>query len=222
MKLAFRSFLVGAATAQAISTYSANLLLNTKTSACQLIEPIHETQLHRGLKTTADVIQIQNPRQNLATPDDILAKSNISDQTWLEILGGSPEAILSVLQKRCPQGALQSNQLEVVAATTPVIRKIVDSGDPKNRIDIVFMGDGYTTAEEPRFFDDIQRLTNDMFTGDTFTQYLPLFNVWAVFVPSAQSGIGVGGKPLDTAFGLYRDGTELRGVYTTKAQYARD
>ncbi|KAF0708443.1 Aste57867_6350 [Aphanomyces stellatus] len=84
------------------------------------------------------------------------------------------------------------------------------------------MGDGYTTAEEPRFFDDIQRLTNDMFTGDTFTQYLPLFNVWAVFVPSAQSGIGVGGKPLDTAFGLYRDGTELRGVYTSKPQYARD
>lgn len=66
------------------------------------------------------------------------------------------------------------------------------------------MGDSYTLREQAKFFDDIQRLTDEMFTGDTFAQYLPLFNVWAAFLPSQDSGIGVGGTPKDTVFGLYR------------------
>jgi hypothetical protein len=36
-----------------------------------------------------------------------------------------------------------------------------------------------------------------------------------------QSGIGVGGQPKDTVYGLYRDGTELRGVYYDKPEVAR-
>ena len=45
---------------------------------------------------------------------------------------------------------------------------------------------------------------------------------WAVFRESVQSGIGYYSTPLNTAFGLYRDGTELRGVYTSKPTAARD
>jgi hypothetical protein len=50
---------------------------------------------------------------------------------------------------------------------------------------------------------------------------MKILNVWAVFTPSAESGIGVNGKPKDTVFGLYRDGTELRGIYPSKKQNAR-
>jgi IgA Peptidase M64 len=45
--------------------------------------------------------------------------------------------------------------------------------------------------------------------------------VWAVFTPSVESGIGVNGKPKNTAFGLYRDGTELRGIYPSHKENAR-
>ncbi len=68
--------------------------------------------------------------------------------------------------------------------------KIVNGGDPANRIDVVFMGDGYTADERVQFFGDIRRLTDDMFNGDTFRSYLPLFNIWAVYVESVESGIG--------------------------------
>lgn len=85
-----------------------------------------------------------------------------------------------------------------------MIKKIVDSDNPSNRIDVVFMGDGYTAAEETKFFDDIQRLTDEMFTSDTFAQYLPLFNICATYLPSQDSGIGVGDESKDTVFGLYR------------------
>jgi hypothetical protein len=99
--------------------------------------------------------------------------------------------------------------------------KLVESGSPSNRIDIVFMGDGYRASERDRHFDDMRRLTDDMFSSTTFNAHLPLFNIWAVFRESVESGIGVGGQPKNTAFGLYRDGTELRGVYCNKPAAAR-
>lgn len=100
------------------------------------------------------------------------------------------------------------------------IQRIVDGGDPTNRLDVVFMGDGYTLTEREQFFADIRRLTNDMFNGDTFRSYLPLFNIWAVFVPSNVSGIGYNG-PKDTPFRLYRDKGQLRAINTDNAPFAR-
>ncbi|KAK3811982.1 MAG: IgA peptidase M64-domain-containing protein [Benniella sp.] len=102
------------------------------------------------------------------------------------------------------------------------VRKLVDSGPDRNRVTIVFMGDGYTLEERTKFFEDIQRLVNDMFIGDTFQAYLPLFNVYALFRPSKESGIGVGGRWKDTSFRLYRDGTELRGIYCANKHAARN
>ncbi|ETV79534.1 hypothetical protein H257_07518 [Aphanomyces astaci] len=227
MKL-YQSLLVGATAVCALDTFSVKVLVDTKTSQCELIESVHLTQLHRAIQSTTDTLEIVTGRQNLPTADEIILpqRGDATSQKFVEILGGSTNAVLSHLRRRCPQGALQSNNVERAeaarVAAPPVVRRIVNSGDPKNRIDIVFMGDGYTASEDSRFFSDIQRLTDEMFNGDTFTQYLPLFNVWAVYVPSNQSGIGVGGKPLDTAFGLYRSGTQLRGIFTRKTAYARE
>lgn len=103
----------------------------------------------------------------------------------------------------------------------PEIQKIIDGGDQANRIDVVFMGDGYTAAEHDQFFDDIRRLTDDMFNGDTFRSYLPLFNIWAVYIESVESGIGYNG-PKDTPFRLYRQSGQLRGISTGNAPYARE
>ncbi|KAL1923061.1 uncharacterized protein VTP21DRAFT_9437 [Calcarisporiella thermophila] len=82
------------------------------------------------------------------------------------------------------------------------------------------MGDGYQQQERDKFFKDIQRLANDMFLIGTFTSVRPLFNLWALFRPSKESGIGSKGKPKDTAFGLYREGSELRGIYASKRREA--
>src|SRR5271169_1074700 len=64
-------------------------------------------------------------------------------------------------------------------------------------------------------------MTDDLFKGETFKSILPILNVWAVFTPSTESGIGVNGHPKDTVFGLYRDGSELRGIYPTHKDNAR-
>lgn len=102
----------------------------------------------------------------------------------------------------------------------PEVRKIVDSGDPANRIDVVFMGDGYDASEREKFFGDIDRFVEEMFEGVTFQSYLPLFNIWAIYVESKESGIGYDG-PKNTPFELYREKGQLRAVFTANAEYAR-
>jgi len=85
------------------------------------------------------------------------------------------------------------------------VRTLVQQGDPANRIDLTIVGDGYTAAEKDKFFSDAQSITEDLFGQKTFASYLPLFNVHAVFVPSAESGLTDGNVRKNTALGLYRD-----------------
>lgn len=201
---------------QALPTYSAKLVVDAASTVCTVIKPTELTQLHRGIKTETDILEQSVSRQNRVSKEELLLLADETDaQKVVEIFGGSAEAVNARILERCPNGvnyevatpaptkSLRGIESIGVQATS-VIQKIVDSGNPSNRIDVVFMGDGYTASEQTKFFDDIKRLTNEMFTGDTFAQYLPLFNVWAAYLPSTVSGIGTGGTPKNTVFGLYR------------------
>ncbi|KAI1650986.1 IgA peptidase M64-domain-containing protein [Daldinia loculata] len=101
------------------------------------------------------------------------------------------------------------------------IRPLIVNGPSSNRVDLIFFGDGYTEDEKDKFFADALFLANNITDGQTFFDVLPVLNFWAGFSPSNESGVGTGGKPLDTVYGLYRDGTELRGVYYDKPEVAR-
>ncbi|KAI1080162.1 IgA peptidase M64-domain-containing protein [Whalleya microplaca] len=101
------------------------------------------------------------------------------------------------------------------------IQPLIVNGPSSNRIDLIFFSDGYTGAEKDKFLADALFLAKNLTDGQTFVDVLPLMNFWAGFSASNESGVGVGGKPLDTVYGLYRDGTELRGVYYDKPEVAR-
>lgn len=101
------------------------------------------------------------------------------------------------------------------------VRTLVNQGPSANRIDLTIVGDGYTSQEKDRFFADAQRITQDLFVGKTFSSYLPLFNVHAVFVPSNESGITDLTRK-DTALGLYRSPAgSKRGILPGNAQAIR-
>ncbi|KIJ62676.1 hypothetical protein HYDPIDRAFT_30269 [Hydnomerulius pinastri MD-312] len=97
---------------------------------------------------------------------------------------------------------------------------LINSGPAENRVDLAFFSDGYTPNERQKFLDDATRLAQDMSANQTFFTVKPLLNFWAVYTPSRESGVGVGGKAKDTPFGLYRDGTELRGLYANNSDVA--
>lgn len=99
---------------------------------------------------------------------------------------------------------------------------LIENGPPENRIDLVFMGDGYLESEKGKFLADMKRLTAELFEGKTFSSYLPIFNVYAVFRASGESGIGKNDTPKNTAYRLYRLGNTLRAIYVGNAGAAHD
>jgi len=144
---------------------------------------------------------------------------HIEEDQIIEAVGIDEQSVFSAMQSLCK---------EVTKADRPAAPEVADevfsfrnTGPSNNRIDVVFMGDGYTQAQRQLYIDDMNRMIDDMFQGTTFSSYLPVFNIWGVFRASRESGIGVGGRPRNTAFGLYRDGTQLRGVFTSRPNDAR-
>lgn len=83
------------------------------------------------------------------------------------------------------------------------VREIVKSGSDSNRITITILGDGYTEGEKEKYFSDVKRMVKDMFQDITFKSYLSVFNIYAVFTPSEESGIS-DTQTRRTAFDLYR------------------
>src|SRR5262249_21921093 len=84
------------------------------------------------------------------------------------------------------------------------VRVLVEQGPKENRINLPIVGDGYTLAEKEKFFTDAARIKDELFANEAYTSYLPLFNVYAVFVESKESGLTDGAHTVDTALGLYR------------------
>ncbi|MCB0416031.1 MAG: hypothetical protein H6617_03330 [Bdellovibrionaceae bacterium] len=152
-------------------------------------------------------------------PQTVQEHSPVDSNMVVEIVAANRDTIQRELINRnvAPKAF---DPLDFVEADEEVVT-LVNSGPSENRIDLVFMGDGYTQAERDKFFEDARRLTDDMFKGETFKSYLPIFNVHAVFKPSNVSGIGAGSQPKDTAYGLYRQGNTLRAIFATNTSAAR-
>ncbi|OJA21024.1 hypothetical protein AZE42_02333 [Rhizopogon vesiculosus] len=75
-------------------------------------------------------------------------------------------------------------------------------------------------SERDKFLEDAMRLVTDLSANQTFATVRPLLNFWAIFSPSQESGVGINGQAKRTPFGLYRDGTELRGLYANNSDVA--
>ncbi|KAJ3415593.1 hypothetical protein HDV05_004644, partial [Chytridiales sp. JEL 0842] len=207
----------------------ATVLFNPASSTCTFTSKIGPAQKNRKLmRPPYPEVVVQRKPSLLEEPLNPGQRVKVAggDQEVVEVVGLSVEKVKEAIDELCGGsfGLMTEDdeeEGEPIGTLDNDVVKIVDNGPPSNRIDVVFMGDGYTVNERERFFADMRRLTDDMFTGPTFVSTRPLFNIWAVFQPSQESGIGVGGKPRKTSFGLYRDGTELRGIYCSKPADAR-
>jgi hypothetical protein len=74
---------------------------------------------------------------------------------------------------------------------------VLDNGPPAEKLDLVFLGDGYTAAEQQKFHADVRRLTERLFTEEPWRSRRDDINVHAVDVVSPASGIT---RPRDGAF----------------------
>jgi hypothetical protein len=74
-----------------------------------------------------------------------------------------------------------------------------ETGDPRERIDILILGDGYTAAEMPKYRRDLERFAAVLFNQEAFARNAGLINVWGLETPSRDSG------PDEPRKGIWRD-----------------
>jgi IgA peptidase M64 len=80
------------------------------------------------------------------------------------------------------------------------------TGDPAKRFNLVVMGDGYTSAEMPKFREHLDKHLNVLWTIEPFKSYRSYVNVYAVEITSARSGVDcdpdLGSGSVDTPLGM--------------------
>jgi hypothetical protein len=77
------------------------------------------------------------------------------------------------------------------------------TGDPRERIDILILGDGYTAAEMDKYRRDLRRFSAVLFAQQAFSLHRDRINVWGLETPSRESGTDEPRKGIwrDTALG---------------------
>jgi len=71
--------------------------------------------------------------------------------------------------------------------------KVLNSGDPSVKVDIVIIPDGYTEDEMGKFKDDCNRFAGFLFDSSPFRENKNKFNIWGVIAPSEDSGTDIPG-----------------------------
>ncbi len=83
---------------------------------------------------------------------------------------------------------------------------VMQNGAPRDKVDLLLLGDGYTAAEMDKWHQDARRTAVLLFNESPFKEHRSDFNVWAIDTPSEESGIS---RPSD---GIYRR-SALRATY---------
>ncbi|KAH7100838.1 IgA peptidase M64-domain-containing protein [Auriculariales sp. MPI-PUGE-AT-0066] len=173
----------------------------------------HGRQRDRGrIKTSSVSVE----RKNTFLPWNGPPGANKPKLEVLKYFSHDWRALQQAVERECLASSTHSAEVPELLVTP-----ILTSGESDNRVNLVFFSDGYTQAEYDKFITDSTKLAWDIAGNTTFATVRPLLNIFAAFAPSNESGIGMGDEQKDTVFGLYRRGTELRGVYYGKPTVAR-
>jgi hypothetical protein len=87
---------------------------------------------------------------------------------------------------------IDTDAQEVVRHQPPAPAKpmpIKVSGPSPQKVDLLILGDGYTQKDMPKFEADARRLARHLFEVSPFKERANDFNVWAMAVPTQESGI---------------------------------
>ena len=66
---------------------------------------------------------------------------------------------------------------------------LIDNGPPSQKVDLLMISEGYTAADLPKFEKDARRMLDALFAEEPFRTRRSDFNVRALLLPSAESGV---------------------------------
>jgi hypothetical protein len=120
------------------------------------------------------------------------------------------------------------NAMDVIRKQPPAPVKPIGiriNGPSEDKVDLLIVGDGYTQAEMKKFEAAARRLADHLFNTSPFKERAKDFNVWAIALPTSESGVsrpstGVHKEsPLGTRYDIF--GSE-RYVLTTDNRALRE
>ncbi len=76
-----------------------------------------------------------------------------------------------------------------LAAHAGTVWTVFENGPAAEKVDLLVMGEGYTREQLPKFHKDVARLIDALFAEEPFKSRKRDFNVRALDLPSAQSGV---------------------------------
>jgi len=117
-----------------------------------------------------EAVRIPEPRR----PFQLRLRKRAADQSFKEIWTHSIDPRSRFVDRASPRPA------DVI--------EIAIHGEPANKVDLVILGDGYTTSEMERFESDARKAADALFSVDPFRARTQAFNVRAVKSPSQESG----------------------------------
>lgn len=88
------------------------------------------------------------------------------------------------------------------------VSQIQHNGDPSQKVDLVFLPEGYTKDEMAKFNSDAKRFTEALFKTAPFDSRRGDFNVWTVDLISEESGMDISGE------GVFKNTALNSGFYT--------
>ncbi|MBR5856729.1 MAG: peptidase M64 [Bacteroidales bacterium] len=86
-----------------------------------------------------------------------------------------------------PEDKLINREQENSFAVTPII----NNGHPQNKVDIVFIAEGYTSDQMEKFRNDVKRHVGYLFDIEPYKSRKEDFNIWAVESVSLESGTDI-------------------------------
>ena len=105
------------------------------------------------------------------------------------------------------------------------VRKVLKSGKSEVKVDVAILGDGYTKEEMIKFKQDTDHFVQVFFNEEPYKSRKKDFNIWALEVPSLDSGIDEPrqNKWRNTAFGCsYNSFDSPRYVLSVENRAIRD
>ncbi|MFG2095657.1 M64 family metallopeptidase [Streptomyces sp. NPDC048612] len=84
---------------------------------------------------------------------------------------------------------LAPSEKAAIAAGDGDVTSVVQNGPVGSKLDVVFIGDGYTAAQQEDFHADVRAKWAKISAVEPYATYRGLFNVWAVDAVSNESGV---------------------------------
>ncbi len=79
--------------------------------------------------------------------------------------------------------------IEKAAPLPQAVWTVQESGPPETKVDLLFLGDGYTAAQTEKFHADVKRLSDALLSEEPYKSRRSDFNVRAIDVAAAEEGV---------------------------------